>query len=1574
MGRAGRQSNEAGKALPAITNAGFFSDYYLVHRLDSGLSDLYAAWDAADKQGEPNARTRVRSLGTAFDRYRVDATLTAPDATALDAGRLELGILPPDGLTGLRGLNDAILGALGWAPDRSTVELPLGPQTVNIPFAHRRETPSGLLLLALETVFGTDPAAVVAAKDTPAGRLIEPVAVNGKPQAHTALEAAQLIFTCDEPPSYLLIVSGGAIVLLERERWGEGVFLGADIDEAVARGDGRPKGELAAVAALFSADAVDAGSEAQSVLTGLLERAAGEAAGVSKELRYGMRRSVELLARAVVADIRYRQKGAWRSIDAPDLTRECLRYLYRIIVLLFAEARPELGIVPTDDPDYQDGYGMSRLRDVALVELHDEQARNARHIQHSLDALFRLVNDGHAPTRRLDANEDVRELEFPGLRSTLFSPRACPLIDGAHLTDEILQQVIANLCFTQERAGRRRESVSYATLGINQLGAVYEGLMAYSGFLATEALYEVDKDGDPDNGSWVIPVDRADGFPAEVFLTEETVDGGTRRVTYREGDFVFRLASRDRERSASFYTPEVLTEFTVRHALDVLFAENPELRAADILELTVCEPALGSGAFLNEAINQLAQRYLKAAQDERGETIDPERYQLELQKAKAHFAVNQAYGVDLNQTAVELAEVSLWLNCMHTGLRAPWFGARLRRGNSLVGARRATYTDDQVHSSAWAGKAARPPADQRMRDRPVGSAPGIHHFLVPGQGWGAAAEAAEVRELEPAWVNKVNHWRARVHAKPTTQQVRRLSRLAARVEELWAVSAREVREFWEATRQHVDVWGTDTPPSGTRVGDEAVRRVLHDPHSATSRLRTLMDAWCSLWMWSPREGDQLPTFDEWLSTCEELLTVGQPWPEDSLFVDERALPSSVGVSIDEVAVKHPWLAQARAIAAEQTWFHWELELAPVFERGGFDLHVGNPPWVRPRWSDELSLAEHDPWFAVTSKISDDDRRARRAAVLERPEPRTQYLAERSENAALNASLGAVTREPLLAGQQTNLYLLFITGAWRRAAPRGSTALLHPDGHLSDPKAAVLREAAYRRYREFFHFINELKLFKEISDTRPYGVHVYGGDRGNVDFIQAAFLYHPAVVDRSLAHDGTGDLPGRKLPTNEWDIRPHRDRIVHVDEDMLAAWAELLSYPVPESAPVVKSVTTQEAAAVNALASYPDRVGSDVFFWSRGFDEYWSPRNGLLKAETHVPTFWSEVILQGPHFGICLPFAKQPRASGRHQQDYEPFDLEKLPESLVPRTNWKRQVPRDTFDAEIAAWNGRRHTELYRVAVRTMVPSNTYRSIFAALIPPDATTMSGCYVGGMPSENDTVLLCGMLSTLLTDFTARAANVANLHENVIVRFSTVHVDHALASPMLHRTLRLNCLTREFAPLWERLVQSGWKEDDFTAPEAATVSIASSPAAWSQTVPVRRELDRWLLLTDLDALGALILGVDADSLRAVYRAQFPVLQAYEHQMFFDAEGRQICGNHNAHGYLQAKLEAEAKEQRPRGYVKIWDRVLAYLDGDKSVDLGPFVPPFRRADREAAMTHAYWTFVDRYDLSPPDAVERAA
>ena len=101
--------------------------------------------------------------------------------------------------------------------------------------------------------------------------------------------------------------------------------------------------------------------------------------------------------------------------------------------------------------------------------------------------------------------------------------------------------------------------------------------------------------------------------------------GEKKAVIHRRGTFVFRLAGRERQQSASYYTPEVLTRFTVSQALEELLDQDGHTTTAEeILGLTVCEPALGSGAFAIEAVRQLAEQYLRRRQAELGKRIDPD--------------------------------------------------------------------------------------------------------------------------------------------------------------------------------------------------------------------------------------------------------------------------------------------------------------------------------------------------------------------------------------------------------------------------------------------------------------------------------------------------------------------------------------------------------------------------------------------------------------------------------------------------------------------------------------------------------------------------------------------------------------------------------------------------------------------------------------------------------------------------------------------------------------------------------------------------------------------------------------
>ena len=537
---------------------------------------------------------------------------------------------------------------------------------------------------------------------------------------------------------------------------------------------------------------------------------------------------------------------------------------------------------------------MQRLGELVARRLIGEEARTGFHLYESLDLLFRMVNDGHrargnASTEGLSEGEGLR---FESLKADLFEPSKtrligripdpryddeAPLLD-TRLRDEALYKVLRRLMLAKGsgRKGKNQRGgfISYAQLGINQLGAVYEGLMSYSGFIAAEELYEVAKKGDPSGGSWMIPASKVPGYTDDVFVMEKDENGFPtgERVRYRPGSFVYRLAGRDRQTSASYYTPQSLTSVTVQLALEQRIKEEGRpVTAAEVLRWRVCEPALGSGAFLNEAIDQLAALYLRLREEETGDRLEPDERALALQKIKAYIALHNCYGVDLNETAVELAEVSIWLNVMHRGLQAPWFGLHLVRGNSLIGAGRRLYPPEKLAKGEWLKSA---PEDVPFSAGPIQSGH-IHHFLLPAEGWGAVAGEKEAKELAPEDTKRLADWRKGIRKPPSPKkslghklsQVQRLQDLAGRAEYLWSLVIERLRISEREISRTIDVWGADDLP----VAQEAKPRdeILADltsPGTPFWRLKTVMDAWCALWFWPVDKAGLLDGSDDIYAT------------------------------------------------------------------------------------------------------------------------------------------------------------------------------------------------------------------------------------------------------------------------------------------------------------------------------------------------------------------------------------------------------------------------------------------------------------------------------------------------------------------------------------------------------------------------------------------------------------------------------------------------------------------------------------------------------------------------------------
>ena len=1475
-------------------------------------------WEALEKPADP----RTAPVATPRSRFRAERSRLEALLAALAAAEESTTGAALEATAELDALMREILG-FASAEYRLTER---GPVTLVRPVGDEGPAPAALLrarpAATIEDLLVKD-ACTLAQAWEPVD-LAEPAAqpVEGAEPVESVSRALSALMTDEHGPAFALVLAGQWALVVDKERWPEGRWLAVNIQLVVERNETTRGGEVERALTCLDAASLVPGPEGETWWAATLEDSAAHTVGVSKDLREGVRASIEIIANEVVQRHAARGLGPLPQEQAQPLALQALRYIYRIIFLLYAEASPELGVLPVGAAEYDAGYGLDRLRELALTELHEESARAGIHIYQSLDTLFQLVNRGLNALVDPEAEETFDGLVFRPMRADLFRPVATALIDEVGLGNGALLRVLRHLLLTKENSKSGRGFISYVELGINQLGAVYEGLMSYSGSFATERLWEVAPGGDASKGSWVVPEDVMKGLEEKDFVTvEDEVTGERRNVTYEKGQFVYRLSGRDRQRSASFYTPEVLTRFTVQQALEELLDQDGRTTSAEeILHLTVCEPALGSGAFAIEAVRQLAEQYLSRRERELGRRVDPEERPRELAKVKAFIALHQVYGVDLNATAVELAEVSLWLDTMVEGLAAPWFGLRLRRGNSLVGARRALYSTSQLKKRAWlsATPVAEPlsqvaavldDADAASRHQIGGAldvSRSIHHFLLPAKGWGSAAEVPkQVRDLVDAGrLKALKTWRKEITKALSTTQALRLTALARRVEVLWEMTLRRLRVAEAEASRRIDLWGREVQADGgSTVSREDIEAYLAAPGSAYRRLRLVMDAWCALWFWPLTTQVTPPSLDEWLGALEGLLgkQVKDAKGTDGTLVDasswaklETMEEVELGLAgarrVEAVISEHEWLTVVREVTAVQGFFHWELDFATVFARGGFDLQVGNPPWVRPDVSVETLLADGDPWWMLTKKPSLAERQERLPRTLARPGVLATVLDGAADTGVLAEFISDQTVYPVMEGRP-DLYRAFMCQVWEHQKQRGISSLIHMETHFTDAKTPELRAASYRHLRRHWQFINELRLF-DIHNLVQYGVHVYGHDH-HPSFIHATSLYHPDTVLRSLLHDGTGEEPGFKDPhTGTWDLRPHNARIQHTNESILRGWQAATEANDWRSTPMVSTVNSAASRTLMTLATQP-RIGALNLRFSTGWNETTDFQNGLF-SRRWGPASWNDAILQGPHLHVSTPLYKQPNETMRSNKDWTSTDLEVLPANAEPITQYKPAGDRTTYDHLYTHWDGSPARDHYRIAWRAMAANTGERTLIPAIIPPGTAHPNGVFSSGSATITGRSLVAAQasLSSLLADFTLRALPKSGIYFPDFSRLPALPQNNPLTTHVVLRVLRLNCVTDAYADLWAECWDESFVAD---SPILERYDERSIGPEWTVDTPLRRAEDRRNAQAEIDVMVAMMLGVPIEDLCTIYRTQFAVLYDYDHgrgqgAYVYDANGRQL------------------------------------------------------------------------------------
>lgn len=1082
----------------------------------------------------------------------------------------------------------------------------------------------------------------------------------------------------------MILASDAQLILLDRSKWNEKRLLRFDLIEVLNR---REVSTLQATATLLHRQSI-CPEEGLSLLDTLDESSHKHAFAVSEDLKYALRESIELLGNEAVWYLREKvhEKVFGRDL-ARQLTRECLRYMYRLLFLFYIEALPELGYVPMKSEAFRLGYSLESLRELELVKLTTEESKTGTFIHESLHLLFEMIYNGFPPGTgqqlAIDNNPEHHIFWVPPLRSHLFDPARTPILNRVKFRNQVLQRVINLMSLSRPKKRReRRGRISYAQLGINQLGAVYEALLSYQGFFAEADLYEVKKAGESYNELETAYFVKADAL--EQYTGEEKVyhDDGTLKK-YPKGTFIYRLAGRDREKSASYYTPEVLTRYLVKYALKELLKDKT---ADDILQLTVCEPAMGSAAFLNEAINQLAEAYLQRKQKEIGRTISHEDFTRERQKVKMYLADNNVFGVDLNPVAVELAEVSLWLNTIHKGAFVPWFGMQLVTGNSLIGARRQVFASHLLSQSSGSAPLWLDEAPQRVmpgNERPKHT---IYHFLLPDRGM-ADYKDKVVRQMAETEIKKIKEWR-KDFIKPFTEgEIKRLEALSVAVDRLWERHIEQQRIIRVRTSDPIQVFGQPVPEGKRKLtSTEWKDRVFYqemlskDIHNSSlyRRLKLVMDYWCALWFWPIEKANLLPSREEFFLELSLILEgnvfdrVYAHKEQMGLFPDTRPkqltlkLVDEFGhVDADRLCRESARLGLVNELAAKYRFLHWELQFADIFtDRGGFDLVLGNPPWIKVEWNEGGVMGDAEPLY-VLRKYSASRLAQMREKVIEHFNLRGNYFSNYQEFEATQNFLNAYQNYPPLRGVQTNLYKCFLPQAWMIGLQKGAAAFLHPEGIYDDPNGGAFREALYPRLRGHFQFQNELNLFGDVDHHAKFSINIYHNTPADpIKFVHLANLYSPHTVVACFNHDGRGPVPGIKDNENKWNLHRHADRIIQIGEDELALFARLYDAadtpPLQARLPALHSV--QLIHVLHKFAAQPKRLGDlrAEYFSTVMWDETNAQKDGTIRRKTCFPNSAEEWVLSGPHFFVGNPFNKSPRHKCALNSDFDVLDLTVYP--------------------------------------------------------------------------------------------------------------------------------------------------------------------------------------------------------------------------------------------------------------------------------------------------------------------------